>query len=225
MVSAHVAIQVGACGPNNTIMTDWAAGAQAIGEGLRLIQSREAEVVLAGGADAGVAPLAAEAYVQAGLLPRRPNGAHSGFALAEGSTIVVLEERRRALARGARIYGELTGYCAAYGNAHLGLSSAMRGALQESEWEARTVTLVNLCAHHELSGPEGERQLLERLLPGRFESLDSRPAMGHTLAASGALDLVLLLLRLGEREPGSRALCNAMGFRGQAVTLAVERAA
>lgn len=111
MASAHVAIQLGLQGPNSTIMTDWAAGAQAIGEAYRWIQQGEAAAVLAGGADTGATQLAQISYRQCGLFTGR--GAPDEPPLAEGAAVLVLEERRHALARGATLHGEIVGYAAA----------------------------------------------------------------------------------------------------------------
>lgn len=102
MASAHVAIQLEARGPNTTIMTGWAAGLSAIVEGAAWIAEGGAEAVLAGGADSGVHPFAFAAFEQAGLF-----SGPSPLVPAEGAAVVLLEERGAALARGARILGEV----------------------------------------------------------------------------------------------------------------------
>ena len=102
MASAHVAIQLEARGPNTTIMTGWAAGLSAIVEGAAWIAEGGADAVLAGGADSGVHPFAFAAFEQAGLL-----SGPSPLVPAEGAAVVLLEERGAALARGARILGEV----------------------------------------------------------------------------------------------------------------------
>lgn len=102
MASAHVAIQLQARGPNTTVMTGWAAGLSAIVEGAAWIAEGRASAVLAGGADSAVHPFAFAAFEQAGLL-----SGPSPLVPAEGAAVVLLEEREAALARGARILGEV----------------------------------------------------------------------------------------------------------------------
>lgn len=105
MASAHVAIQLEARGPNTTVMTGWAAGLSAIAEGAAWIADGDATAVLAGGADSGIHPFAFAAFEQAGLIaPPTP------LVPAEGAAVVLLEEREAALARGARIFGEIGGH-------------------------------------------------------------------------------------------------------------------
>jgi len=100
MVSAHVAIQLEARGPNTTVMTGWAAGLQAVHEGAEQVREGAADVVLAGGADSALHPFAFAGLEQAGLLQR-------GLVPGEGAAMFRLEERSAALARGARIHGEI----------------------------------------------------------------------------------------------------------------------
>ncbi len=114
MASAHVSIQLEARGPNTTVMTGWAAGLSAIVEGAAWIAEGSAVAVLAGGADSPVHPFAFAAFEQAGLF--------SGFSCrpsplvpAEGAAVVLLEEREAALARGARILGEIGDHALAAG--------------------------------------------------------------------------------------------------------------
>lgn len=102
MASAHVAIQLEARGPNTTVMTGWAAGLSAIVEGAAWIVEGRAVAVLAGGADSAVHPFAFAAFEQEGLL-----SGPSPLVPAEGAAVVLLEEWEAALARGARILGEV----------------------------------------------------------------------------------------------------------------------
>jgi len=102
MTSAHVAIQLGARGPNSTVMTDWVAGLQAIAEGADWVRAGECDAVLAGGADSGLHPLAYAALEQAGRF-----GGPDGLVPGEGAAVLLLEARDRALARGATVVGEV----------------------------------------------------------------------------------------------------------------------
>ena len=100
MISSHVAIQIEARGPNSTIMSDWIAGHQAIGEAADWIRSGAATAVLAGAADCGVQPFAYCAYQQAGLFDASVD---PRFVPGEGAAAFLLEDRGAAIARGAPI--------------------------------------------------------------------------------------------------------------------------
>jgi 3-oxoacyl-[acyl-carrier-protein] synthase II len=119
MASAHVSIQLEARGPNTTVMTGWAAGLSAIIEGAAWIAEGSAVAVLAGGAESPVHPFAFAAFEQAGLFSGISSGSSSlpaPLVPAEGSAVVLLEEREAALARGARILGEIGGHALAAGH-------------------------------------------------------------------------------------------------------------
>src|SRR5579863_5900662 len=120
MVSGNLSIMFGLKGPNLAIATACATSTHAIGDAGRLIEYGDADVMLAGGAEAGVTPTAIAGFSNARALSTRnddPAGAsrpwdegRDGFVLGEGAGIVVLEEREHALRRGARIYAELAGF-------------------------------------------------------------------------------------------------------------------
>ena len=113
MVSAQVAIQFGMRATNNTLMTDWISGTQAVGEAFRCVQSGEAEVMLAGGTESPIYPQALLSYAQAGMMDDPGSGAD--FVVGEGAGFLVLEERQRALERGIPIHAELKGYSSSSG--------------------------------------------------------------------------------------------------------------
>ena len=120
LAAAHVAIQQQARGPNNTITTACTAGTQAIGEGMRMIQRGDADVVLAGGADAMINPVGVLGFSMLGTLSRRNDdparaarpfdATRDGFVVGEGAAMLVLERESFARARGARVLAELAGY-------------------------------------------------------------------------------------------------------------------
>src|SRR5262249_4581586 len=115
-----IAINFGWTGPNLCIATACATGANAIGEAARMLRDGSAEVVVAGGTEAGVTPLTVSAFARMGALStRNADPAHAsrpfdvdrdGFVMSEGAAMVIMESLERAQARGARIYGELLGY-------------------------------------------------------------------------------------------------------------------
>lgn len=222
MASAHVSIQLGARGPNSTILTDWIAGTQAIGEAALWIREGEADAVLAGGSDTGVLPFFFGSCSQSGLFGA-PEGAER-FVPGEGAALFLLEEYERALAREARIYGEVCAYAAsssppdAEENA---LARSMRWALQEAGWDAREVTAL-FCASAPARHLEEERAALAAVFDRdskQFPPQHFRRALGHALAASGPIDLALALPPAAALE--SHILASSLGFSGQAATLAV----
>jgi 3-oxoacyl-[acyl-carrier-protein] synthase II len=228
MVSAHVAIQLGIQGPNSTITTDWVAGAQAIGEAFGWIQNNEADAVLAGGAESAISPLAFAAYEQGGVFSLAPGGKPDQLVVGEGAAILVLEEREHALNRGAQILGEICSYASASMTATAGsggaLSVTMGRVMEEAGWEQRDLTAVAQATMGNTEQREVERNALRESFKGKGEELpliDFKSKIGHTLAASGAIELALLLkLAEGARGP-VRLLCNSLGYLGQAASLAV----
>lgn len=196
MPSAHVAIQLGARGPNSTVMTDWVAGSQAIGEAADWIRHGEADAVLAGGADSMMQPFALASYDQAGLLAAAPDHAPR-FVPAEGAAVLMLEERAHALARGATVLGELVGYASASSPLDAppsALARTMAAATREAGW---TASDVNAVVH-----------------------ADVQSSIGHAGAAVGPIRLCQWL---GGATHEQRCLSNTLGFSGQSVTLAISR--
>ncbi len=226
MVSAHIAIQLGARGPNSTVMTDWIAGAQAIGEAAHWIRQGEADVVLAGGADSSISACAFVSYAQGGLFAGSKNGHPAGFVIGEGAGVLVIEELQHARRRGARIYAEVPAY-ATVGSSLDGcdasaLEATMRQALQQSGWEPDSLSAV--CCASVFGEPylRTERAALARLFaqPRQTSFIEYKSRIGHTLSASGAIESALLAQSLWDAPKPARALCNCLGFSGQAATLA-----
>ncbi len=236
MVSAHVAIQCGARGPNTTIMTDWIAGSQAIGEACDWIRRGDVDAVLAGGADSGLYPFAYGSYEQSGLLDAGGGPDACPFVPGEGAALLLLEDRASAIARGARVLGEITGYAAtsapidraaaADGGA---LGDTMRAALEEAGWLAPDVQHIVNASVFDPRFLEIERAALLSTFgraPGQGSVTAFTSRLGHALGAAGAIDaalaLALVARRGGDRE--CRMLCNAVGYSGQAATLAIAAA-
>jgi 3-oxoacyl-[acyl-carrier-protein] synthase II len=223
MPSAHVAIQLGARGPNSTVMTDWVAGSQAIGEAADWIRAGDTEAVLAGGADNAMQPFALNAYDQAGLLTLSAGG-QPAFVPGEGAAVLLLEERSHALARGATVLGEVAGYASASspaGSSPHALARTMSSALRDARWTTSDVAAVAMASREGSSLRADEDVALDDALgadAAGVERLDYQPAVGHALAAQGPISLCLALA--GSTD--SRGLvCNATGYSGQAVTIAV----
>src|SRR5690606_35774839 len=121
LVSGQVSIKFGLKGPNHAVVTACATGAHAIGDAARLIALGDADVMVAGGAEAAICPVGVAGFAQAKALSTKYNDrpteasrpwdkGRDGFVIGEGAGIVVLEEYERAKKRGAKIYGEVKGY-------------------------------------------------------------------------------------------------------------------
>jgi 3-oxoacyl-[acyl-carrier-protein] synthase II len=220
LAAAHVAIQHDAQGPNSTITTAGCAGTQAIGEGLRLLQRGDADVVLAGGADAGVNPVAVLGFSLLGTLSRRngePDKAsrpfdreRDGFVIGEGAGFVVLEREDFARARGAPVLVELAGFgasCDAYritderpdaeGAAH-----AIRLCLEDGVLSPEDIGYVNAHGTGTRMNDITETRAIRQSLGSRADLVpvsSTKSMIGHLLAAAGAVELIAALIAIQEQ--------------------------
>jgi len=208
-----VAMQLGWTGPNLCVATACAAGAHAIGEGVRLIRDGTADVVMAGGTEAAVTPLTIAAFARMGALSSRndePERAsrpfdadRDGFVIGEGAGCVVLEPLERARARGATIYGEVAGYGRNADAYHItapspggaGAAVCMQLALDDAAMEPSAIGHVNA---HGTSTPLNDAAEAEAV---RKVFGDSPPVVtstkgvtGHLIGAAGAVEAVAALL-------------------------------
>jgi 3-oxoacyl-[acyl-carrier-protein] synthase II len=212
-----IAINFGWTGPNLCIATACAAGANAIGEGVRMLRDHSAEVVVAGGTEAGVTPLTISAFARMGALcsshnddpehASRPfDAARDGFVMSEGAAFVILEPLERALARGARIYGEVAGYGRNDDAHHItapspggeGAAACMQLALDDSGLDASQIGHINA---HGTSTPLNDAAEAEaiRKVFGHDTALpvtSTKGVTGHMVGAAGAAEACIALLSL-----------------------------
>jgi 3-oxoacyl-[acyl-carrier-protein] synthase II len=247
MSSAHVAIQLEARGPNSTIMSDWIAGNQAIGEAFDWIGSGESDAVLAGGADSAVYPFVYGSYQQGGLLGRRASqggmcaSAEPRFVPAEGAAILMLEEWERARRRGARIRGEILAYAtaaslsppdptaavpatAAPRPAANALARTLQTLLDTTGWrpdEIRALVTASVFDERFRTMEEAALRTVFGAPLDRVPRWECTSALGHALAASGPIDLAIALSSPALPGRGDGLLCSALGYSGQAASLAV----
>ncbi len=217
MASGLIAIRFGLRGPNLCHATACASGAHAIGESLRLLRSGAADVMIAGGAEAPIIDFVVGGFARMRALSTRndaPEAAsrpfdadRDGFVMAEGAGALVLETLEHALARGARIRGEVLGYGLSADAHHIanpredgaGALACMRLALADAGLGPGDVDHVN---PHATSTPAGDlaeaRALAELLGPRRKEVPVSatKGATGHLLGAAGAVEAILALRSL-----------------------------
>jgi 3-oxoacyl-[acyl-carrier-protein] synthase II len=215
--SAQVSMQFGLKGPNLTHVSACASSAHAIGECAAIIDRGQADLMVAGGAEAAVLPLAIGAFSTMHAMSRRnddPEHAsrpfdkdRDGFTLSEGGAAVILEEREHALARGAHIYGELVGYGATADAYHItspspegeGNARSMQMALDGAKLEPTAIEYIN--AHGTSTQPNDreETAAIKSVFGAHAYKLlvsSTKSMTGHLLGAAGALEAIACLLAL-----------------------------
>ncbi|HEX6061543.1 MAG TPA: beta-ketoacyl-ACP synthase II [Candidatus Limnocylindria bacterium] len=215
--SAQVSMQFGLKGPNLTHVSACASSAHAIGECAAIIDRGQADIMVAGGAEAAVLPLAIGAFSTMHAMSRRnddPEHAsrpfdkdRDGFTLSEGGAAVILEERDHALARGAHIYGELVGYGATADAYHItspspegeGNARSMQMALAGAKLQPTEVDYIN--AHGTSTQPNDreETAAIKSVFGAHAYKLlvsSTKSMTGHLLGAAGALEAIACLLAL-----------------------------
>jgi 3-oxoacyl-[acyl-carrier-protein] synthase II len=217
LVSGYVSIEHGFKGPNHAVVTACATGAHAIGDAARLIMFDDADVMIAGGAESAVCRLGiagfnacralSTAYNDNPTKASRPyDKDRDGFVMGEGAGIVVLEELEHARARGAKIYGEVTGYGLSGDAYHITAPSedgnggyrAMQMALKRAGISASDIDYIN--AHGTSTMADCiELGAVERLLgnaaPGKPMS-STKSSIGHLLGAAGSVEAIFCLLAM-----------------------------
>jgi 3-oxoacyl-[acyl-carrier-protein] synthase II len=216
-VAAHIAIQFGLLGPNFVIATACASGNHAIGEAFRKIQYNEADVVIAGGAEAPLTEYTFGAFYSMRALSRserppkevsRPFDAHrDGFVMGEGGAILILEERNRALERNAHIYGEIVGYGLTSGAFHMALpepngadaARAMKLALQDASLAPEQVDYINAHGTSTRANDVSETKAIKTVFGNHFRNVpvsSTKSMIGHAIGAAPAIEAVASCLAI-----------------------------
>ncbi|MDR0319315.1 MAG: beta-ketoacyl-ACP synthase II [Rickettsiales bacterium] len=214
MMSGQVSIIHGFRGPNMSIVTACATGTHAIGDAARMIMHGDADVMVAGGSEAGVCRIGVAgfgvmhalctAYNDAPEKGSRPwDKNRGGFVIAEGAGILVLEEYEHAKARGAKIYGEIFGYGMS-GDAHHitapaedgnGGRRAMEAALRDANLKPEDIGYINAHGTSTPLGDLAELAAVKTLFAGTNVSMSSTKSMtGHLLGAAGAVEAIFSAL-------------------------------
>ncbi len=214
-----VSMRFQAKGPNYGVVSACATSAHAIGEAFRTIQYGDADLMLAGGAEAAVSVMSVGGFANMGALSTRNespetasrpfDATRDGFVLGEGAGVVVLEELEHALARGAAIHGEVIGYGAtgdAYHltgqpDAHEGLQRAMRRALRDGAVQPADVQYVNAHGTSTPLNDPNEIKAIKAVFGDHAAGLNissTKSATGHTLGAAGGLEFIFTTLALRE---------------------------
>lgn len=218
LAAGWISIKYGFKGPIGAPVTACAASAQAIGDGMRLIRTGEADVVVCGGAEGSVDPISIGGFAASRALNTsfndRPTEAsrpfdkgHAGFVLAEGAAVVVIERLSHALARGAKPLAIAAGYGTSADAYHLtagspdgaGAQVAMNNAIRNAGIAPDDIGYVNAHATSTEVGDNAEINGIRAVFGDRGRSLavsSTKSATGHMLGAAGAMEAVISILAL-----------------------------
>ena len=218
LASGHLSIRYGFTGPNHSVVTACSTGAHAIGDAARLIMLDDADVMVAGGAEAGTSRLGIAGFAAARALstgfndePERASRpwdeARDGFVMGEGSGVVVLEEYEHAKKRGAKIYAEILGYGMSGDAYHITAPSpdgaggfkSMSRALKSAGLNTGDIDYVNAHGTSTPLGDEIELNAVKRLFGEdayRISMSSTKSSIGHLLGASGSVECIFSILAI-----------------------------
>ncbi|ODT96273.1 MAG: beta-ketoacyl-[acyl-carrier-protein] synthase II [Pseudonocardia sp. SCN 72-86] len=214
--AAVVSLELGARAGTHAPVSACASGAEALAWAYRLLQDGDADVVIAGGAEACITGITVAGFVQSRTLSQRnddPERAsrpfdtgRDGFVLGEGAGILVLERAEFATARGATIHGRLAGYGLTSDGYHItgpdpsgaGQSRAMLKAVKTAGLEPSDITHVNCHATSTVAGDVGEAAAVRKALGDQPVLTAPKSALGHLVGAAGAVESLVTMLSIRE---------------------------
>ncbi|MBA3940183.1 MAG: beta-ketoacyl-[acyl-carrier-protein] synthase II [Sphingopyxis sp.] len=220
LISGQVSIKYGLKGPNHAVVTACSTGAHSIGDAARMIRDDDADIMLAGGAEATICPIGIAGFAQARALNMsyndRPEQAsrpydkdRDGFVMGEGAGVVVLEEYEHAKARGAKIYAEVVGYGLSGDAYHVtapdpemdGAFRSMQAALKKAGMTPADIDYIN--AHGTSTMADTiELGAVKRLFGDAMSNVSmssTKSAIGHLLGGAGAVETIFCILAIRDQ--------------------------
>ena len=217
--AGQIAIEFGIKGPNMAVVSACATGANAIGEAAEMIKRGDADVVICGGTEACLAPLAVAGFNVMGAISTRNDepakacrpfdATRDGFVLGEGAGVLVLENAEHARARGARIYGQVIGYGTSADAHHVaapdaegeGIGRAMQWALKRAKLDPTGVDYINAHGTGTKLNDAIETNAIKQVFGEAAYNIpvsSTKSMIGHTLGGAGAIESIICLKALQE---------------------------
>lgn len=221
LLSGHISMKYNFKGPNHSVVTACATGAHAIGDASRLIKYGDADIMIAGGAEAPITPLGLAGFASARALSTKYNDApekasrpwdkdRDGFVMGEGAGILVLEEYEHAKKRNAKIYAEVVGYGLASDAYHItsshpegiGGQNAMKAAMKDAKLNPNDIGYINAHGTSTPIGDASELKAVQMVFEEQIKTIkmsSTKSSIGHLLGAAGSVEAIYTALALRDQ--------------------------